>query len=324
LAGEPLVVVVEASANSGVTPEEVRVAVAKEIAGVVADPSDSTDDGNSETLLIAIKEVEAVLSFRAREGALRRRSIALPEDHQDRVRTLAWVSMNLVKDQVAGLLGDVTDEDAKAPALVPPPTKTEATTPAEVKPPVPATESTVATQLHEPSQSPSSWSLSAFAGPSMHLIGSGIDTNQLTWSPWRKDGLEYQLEAQRPLWDWTVGVALDMGAADQPVVALAAFIGDGWQRGRLRLDATVGLGLELTDRRVLKQTQVSSSATGMYTSTEISTGLRPRLYGRGNLTLLWTFGRSVALTLRAALHLATDDLYYCYGSALLGVRMNLP
>ena len=323
-AGEPLVVVVEASADSGVTPEVVRVAVAKEIAGPVADSSDPTVDGNSETLVIAIKEKEAVLSLRTREGALRRRSIALPEEHADRVRTLAWVSMNLVKDQVAGLLGDATDTDAKAPALMPLPTKTAAATPAEVKPPVPAPEPTVAAQLPEPSQPPSSWSLSAFAGPSMHLISPVPGTNHLAWSLWRQEGLEYELEAQRPLWDWTAGVALDMGASDLPVVALAAFIGDGWQRGRLRLDTTAGLGLELTDRRVSNCTVVNSSVTGQSTSCSASPEMRPRLYGRGNLTLLWSVRRTIAVSLRVALHLATDDLYFWYGSALLGVRMNLP
>jgi len=310
-AGEPLVVVVEASADSGVTPEEVRVAVAKEIAGPVADPSDPTVDGNTEILVIVIKGTEATLSFHAREGALRRRSIALPEEHADRVRTIVWVSMNLAKDQVAGLLGGATD--AKAQALMPPPTKIEPATPADVKSTVPLPEPTVAARLPEPSQSPASWSC--------HFIGM-TPYGKLTWNPWR-NGVEYQIEAQRPLWDWTVGVAMDMGPADEPTVALAAFIGDGWHRGRLRLDATAGLGLELTDRQVVTNTNVVST-NGTSSTSVLSTQVRPRLYGRGNLTLLWSVRRAFALTLRAALHLATDDLYYCYGAALLGLRINLP
>ena len=323
-------VVVEAAADSGVTPEEVRVAVAKEVAGPVAAPSDPAVEGNSETLVIAIKEKEAILSFRSRAGALRRRSVALPEDHKDRVKTLAWVAMNLAKDQVVGLLGDATDTDPRAMALVPPPTETAA--PADVKPPLPAPvknaefakEPMAATELHEASQPQSPWSLSAFAGPSMHLISPMAGTNKLAWSLWRQDGLEYELEAQRPLWDRMVGVALDMGASDLPVVALAVFIGDGWQRGRLRLDATAGLGLELTDRQVVSHTYVDSSTGGQSLTSEMSTQMRPRLYGRGNLTLTWSVRRTFALTLRAALHMATDDLYFWYGSALLGVRINLP
>jgi hypothetical protein len=232
--------------------------------------------------------------------------------------------MNLVKDQVAGLLGDSSHANALAPL---PPTKAEVAAPADVKPLVlapvknaeAATEPAVAAELREPSQPQSLWSLSAFAGPSMHFI----DNHHLT-SPWGS-GREYQLEAQRTLQDWTVGAALDMGdGVLMPVVALAAFIGDGWQRGRLRLDASAGLGLELTDRMLINCTYVDSSITGQSSSCARSYELRPRLYGRGNLTLLWSVRRTFSLTLRVALHLETDVLAYSSGSALLGLCMNLP
>ena len=101
--------------------------------------------------------------------------------------------------------------------------------------------------------------------------------SKLTWDPWR-NGVEYELEAKRTLWDWTVGVALDMGPVDEPTLALGAFIGDGWQRGRLRLDATAGLGLELTDRQLATQTSVVDSTNG--TSTVARIHLR-RTTGRG-------------------------------------------
>jgi hypothetical protein len=123
---------------------------------------------------------------------------------------------------------------------------------------------------------------------------------------------------------WTAGLALDLGEYDTPLAGLAGFVGDGWQRGKWRLEGTAGAGLELTTRLVISAGQTCDSRTGCYSSLDRSTELRPRLYGRGNLTLAWRGLRSVDIMLRLALHVETDDQAYSYGTALLGLRMNLP
>ena len=331
-AAEPLLVVVELGADSRVTPDEVRGVVAKEIDGPVASPSDQGLTGNSETLIIEIKTNQASLAFQPREGMLRRRWIVLPEDNKDRLRAIAWVSVNLVRDQDTGLLGESADAPINTPASPPSSGKGKVNAQTDQRttvPPTPAkkiepeTGPTLAAAIPKSSElSPdlsSTWSLSAFGGPTLHFL---VDTG--TTSTLYRSGLEWQLEAQRSLWDWTVGVALDLGPDDQPVAALAGFLGDGWHKGRLRIDATAGLGLELAKRQVRNCTVVDSTQNGISSYCEIQTELRPRLFGRANLTLAWAVRHTLDVTLRASLHMETDHLLYGYGSALLGLRMNLP
>jgi hypothetical protein len=151
----------------------------------------------------------------------------------------------------------------------------------------------------------------------MHFLGSDFHSNW-GWAPW-DGGTEWQIELTRRMTGWTVGAALDVGDYDLPALGIAAIVGDEWRRGKLGLEATAGFGLELT-RRATRTYQVSDS-TVTYV---ISYDLRPRIYGRGNATLVWHAGRTTDLLLRLALHVETDDRTYTYATALLGLRLNLP
>ena len=171
------------------------------------------------------------------------------------------------------------------------------------------------------------WSLSAFLGPRMSFWGPGYPESHLpwkwTWSPYYV-GQEFDLEIQKSYADWQVGAALDMGQNDQPAFALAAFVGNGWGWRKLRLDGNVGLGLEIVDRPVHTVTETDSSTTGVSSYAAVSSDLRPRPFGRGNITLAWQMRPAVALLLRLGLHLSSDSVSYCYGAALLGLRVNIP
>jgi hypothetical protein len=139
-----------------------------------------------------------------------------------------------------------------------------------------------------------------------------------------RDGNEWQLEAQRDYGGWTLGAALDMGPHDNPDAALAGFFGNGWQWNKLRLEATAGIGLELVQRPSVQRVTIESSVSGTSSTSTLTSALRTALYGRTNASLVWQLRPSVALMLRLALHLENEDIVYCYGAALLGLRINLP
>ena len=322
LAGEPLLVVVEATADAAVSAEEIRADVAAELRNGVVGPTALEGGTSAEVLIIEVDARTAVLAFQPRAGAIRRRKIDLPADAPGRRKTIAWLAQNLVKDQVAGLPEGATEQTPlSAPATVPP-------TPSPLEPPPPASPPTahpeadlpvVAAKAQPAAESRSRWSLAVSGGPSLHVMGYNWDW----WAP-RRGGNEWQIEAQRSMDTWTAGLALDFGENDTPLAGLAGFVGDGWQRGKWRIEGTAGLGLELTTRFVRSLHQTVDSQTGTSTVADRSTELRPRLYGRGNLTLAWRALRSVDFMLRLALHVESDDQMYSYGSALLGLRMNLP
>ena len=90
-AGEPLLVVVEPTRDTSVTPEEVRIAVAAEAKETVVAALDATVDANSEALLVAVDARRAVLTFRPRLGNARRRQIELPAGHSDQLKTIGWM-----------------------------------------------------------------------------------------------------------------------------------------------------------------------------------------------------------------------------------------
>jgi hypothetical protein len=272
---------------------------------------------------------------------MRRRSIDLPEGRKDQLRTIGWIAVNLVTNQVDGLAEQrsaASEETPLVPAAAsanePPSPAPKEQAPALEPPPPPQPPAQVPVAFPVPVEVAKTddliktdWSVSAFLGPRMSFWGPGYPESRLpwkwTWSPYY-GGQEFDLEIQKRYADWHLGVALDIAQNDQPAFALAAFVGDGWQWRRLRLEGTVGLGLQLYDRPVRTAVYTDSSATGSSSQTTISTELRPGLYGRGNITLAWQMRPAVALLLRLGLHLSPDSVSYCYGAALLGLRVNIP
>lgn len=327
-ARQPLVIVAEATADAGITAAEIRKAVTAELGEDAAEPSGENATA-SDVLFIATNARRAVLAFcpnNPNDGEVRRRTIELPDDSNDRKKTIAWIALNLVRNQVADLGGiEPSPHPTEPPAQKPAPAL-----PANQGSPPPASQpsedahsaSAPTVQAELDDHAPSPWRVAAFAGYSMHFIGSDFHSNW-GWAPWR-GGTEWQVELTKRMAGWTVGAALDAGDQDLPAFGIAAIVGDEWRRGKLGLEATAGLGLELTRRETYNIEVVASSTTGQSSTATISHDLRPRIYGRGNASLVWHSGRETDLLLRLALHVETDDRVYTYATALLGLRLTLP
>jgi len=326
-AEEPLLVVVEPAPNASITPDEVRTAVAAETQETVVAGLDASVDANSEALIVAVDAHRAVLTFRPRQGNARRRQIDLPAGHNDQLKTIGWIALNLVRNQLEGLVGEEQTQRKNAATAIPPAPQEERPPSLTLEPPpvasppvaVPAALPAPLSNKAEESTKPSSpWSLSLMAGPRMYPY----DYNW-TWVHWH-DGNEWQLEAQRDYEGWTLGAALDTGPNDSPAAGLAGFVGSGWQWRRIRLEGTAGIGLEIARRQSKDLVVTDSSLNGVSSTATIRTGLRPALYGRANASLVWQVRHSVSLLLRLALHLESESIVYCYGAALLGLRIQLP
>jgi hypothetical protein len=238
--------------------------------------------------------VRIVVPLHEPEGATLVRTVDAPAPGEEgREPVLRETAAQIVSATVRALQGEGTPS---SPRALPPP------------PPSSAVAGDTVISQQAATAPPSPWRVAAFAGYSMHFIGSDFGSNW-GWAAW-DGGIEWQIELTRRMAGWTVGAALDVGDRDLPAFGIAAVVGDEWRRGKLGLEATAGLGLELTRR-----------ATG---SSQGSYDLRPRIYGRGNATLVWHAGRTTDLMLRLALHVETDDWTYTYATALLGLRLNLP
>lgn len=324
-AAEPLLVVVETDAGARMSADEARAAVASELDAPVVGPGEPFLATSSGTLIVHVGDRSARLTYEPQAGASRHREIALPKPHEERLKTVAWIALNLVKDQVGAPddEGGVSRRAEPLPALEPPRPTTPTTPPTPPAPP-PATAHpfgdtpTVGepARSHEPS---SLWKLGFFGGPTVHAFMAGLGWRHDFW----RSGNEWQIEVTRSLGDFATGVALDMGEQGIPTAGLAAYVGDGWQWRRLRLEATLGAGLELTRRRV-STTHQHYDSSGVSESVDVTTESRPQAYGRGNLTLAYRLGRTLDVVLRLALHLDSDDKIYSYGIAMLGLRVNLP
>jgi hypothetical protein len=339
-AAGPLMVVVEPS-NAFLAPDDVRAAVAAEMRASVLAPLEESAEATGDVLIVAVTRRRAVLTFRTRQGEMRRRSIDLPEGRKDQLRTLGWIAVNLVTNQVDGLAEQrpATGEEmplmpaaASANELPSPAPKQQSTALEPPPPPQPPAQVPVAFPVPvEVAKTDdlikTDWSVSAFLGPRMSFWGPGYPESRLpwkwTWSPYY-GGQEFDLEIQKRYADWQLGAALDMGQYDRPAFALAVFVGNGWGWRKLRLDGNIGLGLEIVNRPTYTVTETNSTTTGTSSYATVTSDLRPRPFGRGNITLAWQMRPAVALLLRLGLHLSPDSVSYCYGAALLGLRVNIP
>jgi hypothetical protein len=241
--------------------------------------------------------VRIVVPLHEPEGATLVRTVDAPAPGEEgREPVLRETAAQIVSATIRALQGEGTPS---SPRVLPPP-----------PPSSPGAGDTVISQ-QAATTPPSPWRVAAFAGYSMNFIGRDFRSNW-GWAP-RDNGTEWQLELTKRMAGWTVGAALDVSDYVQGV---AGILGDEWRWGRLGLEATAGIGLELTTRLVTTWSQDGSRT--------ISTALQPRIYGRGNATLVWHAGRTTDLLLRLALHVETDDRTYTYATALLGLRLNLP
>ena len=135
--------------------------------------------------------------------------------------------------------------------------------------------------------------------------------------------MAWQAEVQHLQADgWLLGFALDYGpnAGNGLGYALTAGIEQRWRR--LRLEESLGLGLE-EGAAPAQTTQVQSSLTGTSSRTVVSPELTA--YSRGFVTATYPLSRSFDLVARVGAHF---DLAGAFENTLaittLGVRVRLP
>lgn len=168
-ARQPLVIVAEATADAGITAAEIRKAVTAELGEDAAEPSGENATA-SDVLFIATNARRAVLAFcpnNPNDGEVRRRTIELPDDSNDRKKTIAWIALNLVRNQVADLGGiEPSPHPTEPPAQKPAPAL-----PANQGSPPPASQpsedahsaSAPTVQAELDDHAPSPWRVAAFA-----------------------------------------------------------------------------------------------------------------------------------------------------------------
>jgi hypothetical protein len=281
-----------------------------------------------DLLLVGLSRERIVMSMRRRREGLVARSLAAPPDAAARLRAVAWLAGNVVRDQVSpflrasadlaggGLaLGAVASTPA-APAPDPAPRVVPATEPPPVETPPWTTAPTLtARAVAPPARSEAPWSVTAAGGLAMFTRGAeevrGLDQLPMVF--------QSELVRHRPdRWLW--GAGIDLGPT-RGLLGVAALGGYEHRWGPLRLEATAGLGLENVTRR-FEETIVDSSMTSSTSIVVESGGIVP--YGRAFATLSHQVSPAWDLMLRVGVNV---PLYWASDTPLvmsaLGVRFNL-
>jgi hypothetical protein len=221
---EPVVVVVESPADTGLDGDAVRRAVGVELDEPVIGPSDPGAAAAAHVLVVSVDKARICMILRARDGEVTARQIDASADRAARLRDIAWLAGNLLRDQVSPIVG--------RPATEPP----HPTAP----PPNAAPVASVAAQA-EPAVRPAraQWELSVLSGPAFAPNYEGNEYSSTT-----------QIDVQRraPGRTLVLGVALQIGhnfAGDTVhVFGADAFLGKEWRGSRGFGEVAAGFGIE--------------------------------------------------------------------------------
>src|SRR5262245_13333095 len=99
-----LLVSVEVAPGVGVAAADVRRAVGTELGTAVIAARESSADGATDVLLVALDPREIRMSLRAGSAPIVSRAIAAPADRTERLRSIGWLAGNLVRDQVGPIV----------------------------------------------------------------------------------------------------------------------------------------------------------------------------------------------------------------------------
>jgi hypothetical protein len=316
----PILVAVEVAPGLTCDAAAVRHVVRDELGRRVLSPAVTTWAENPDQLLVAVDRRRIVVSARASDRNWTSRAIATPASDDDRLRAVAWLAGNLMRDQVSA--DPAVEPDRGLPAVSTsaeePPVKPLA--PLPVEPPAtpnPAIE--VATT--PPASVWSDWQLTATGGPSYGAADSyGPGLALGFWNA----GVGWQFELQRTTDERRLfGLAIDIGP-DNHLFGAAAFWGRRWRSGRWFLEATAGAGLELGKTRGEEMTVVDSSQTGTFSTLTVTMQTRPAVYGRTGLSLGLRCSDSVDVLARLGAHVTTLGLSHSFGAPTIGLRFRLP
>jgi hypothetical protein len=257
---EPLVVVVETRPGAAVDPAEVRQAIAAELRTLVRAPRDAAAEDTSNLLIVAVDRAEIRMSLRAHTPSVVSRVVAAPGDRKARLQSIGWLAGNLARDQVSPMVVapvpaplavaaasvDTPPAAAEAPPPAPPP-PTEPPPLAASAPRDPAPGAIVAAQPELAAASDPTWSLTIGGGPTAFWTG-GPEYDLPTWPG---VGIWYlELQRKAPSRALILGATLEVGpdmadTSAKSFIGVAALVGAGHRFGRIFLEATGGLGLEV-------------------------------------------------------------------------------
>src|SRR6476620_2564813 len=267
---EPLVVVVETRPGAAVDPVEVRQAIAAELRTPVRAPRDAAAEETSDLLIVAIDRGEIRMSLRTHTSSVVSRVVAAPGDRKARLQSIGWLAGNLARDQVGPMVvapapGAVASAEATPPAPeVPPPAPPPATEPPPQEAPelAPPPAAVVAAQPALSAASDPTWSLTIGGGPTAFWSGGP----EYDLPVWPGVGVWYlELQRRAPARSLILGAALEIGPdmariSAKSYIGGAAPVGVGHSFGRLFIEATGGLGLEVYQGDVLVKCMTTETA----------------------------------------------------------------
>jgi len=341
-AAEDLLVVVEAPPQLNIDAGDVRRRIAIELGQPVISPDDPAAPRTSQVMIVALDRHDIRLTMR--NGASSQVSRTIPDllEHAARLRAVAWLAGNMVRDQVGPLLPRLALADparvATTPteALAPTPAAPAATTeppplPAPASPPAATVQRSDSERAEEPSSFDPRWVITASGGATFtdncSLIGStatracaGGGGGILSFSY----GSTYQLEVLHDARNGgpMIGAALETGPGSH-LVGLAGLIGKRRPWGRWYLEATLGAGIEAERALVETSSVVNSSTMGVNSEITLSTQVEPALYVRAEGSIGIPINRTFDFLARISVHVSSSGLGADFIGATAGLRLKL-
>jgi hypothetical protein len=313
-AGAPLVVAVEVAPGMDIAATDVRQIVASELGRPVVGSRDRTQA--EDVLLVSLGPRDITMSLHARTVPVITRAIEAPADRSGRLRSIAWLSGNLVRDQVGPIV-------ASAGNPQPPPAETE-------PPPLPAAESPAAAApaaIVSSAAAPpadtyphATWAVTAVGGGSLSLQETLV--RGVHFGNTFKVEVRHQTSPDSLFFGMALQVGPDVGA--QHEIGGAAFIGSDWRRRWFFLEGDLGLGIEVLKSTYISSVSMSSGSTGttMQETTTVDhfAGLFARAQGTAGVRVTATFD----VVAQLGLHLSSGGGYSSFVSSLFGLRLRLP
>ncbi|HVT07782.1 MAG TPA: hypothetical protein VHO67_09995 [Polyangia bacterium] len=333
-AAEPLLVVVEAAPEVDADAGEIRRAVSAELNVPAIGPLASAGEGAERALIVGVDRTRIAVALRDRSASPVVRVIPSPAERAARVRAVAWLAGNLVRDQVSEIVAGASDTKsllADMPSLAQPDAHDAAP---EIGAPLervqpPAFEAPAATLAAAPALGPPEpprWSFSVEAGP----VTGFYSVWERKWTPYRSLGTLWRVDGRRFSADrrFFVGGSLEgvTGSPDSEVAGAAGLCGWVRRRGPWAFETIVGAGLDVARREwlLMETATATSPAPGAFVSSmTVTHSLAGGAYGTAAVALSRAIGAAGALFLRVGAHVSTVDESDLFVSTTLGVSYGL-
>ncbi len=316
---EPLLVVVEAAPEVDADAGEIRRAVSAELNVSAIGPLASAREGAERVLIVGVDRTRIVVALRDRSASPVVRVIPSPAEQAARVRAVAWLAGNLVRDQVSGIVAAASNTKsllADMPSLAQPdahdPAPATGAPPEPVQPP--AFEAPAATLAAGPALGPPDpprWSFSVEAGP----VTGFYSKWERKWTPYRALGMLWRVDARHLAADrgFFVGGSLEgvNGGSSGEMAGVSGICGWVRRHGPWAFETSVGAGLDAV------RTQ------SVLTDGTVSPSMDVGATGVAAVALARAVGDAAAVFLRVGGHLSTVDESDWFVSTTVGVSYGL-